>query len=245
MISRYLILYGVVAASILAAVVRGRVPQDSNYHAFADRRTLHGIPNFWNVVSNLAFLFVGVAGLRAVAGNRAAPALTGAYLVFFLALILLSFGSAYYHLAPDNARLTWDRLPMALAFMAFLAIVIGERIDSKLGRNLLPFLLVTGAASVAWWHVSEKRGLGDLRAYLLIQFLPLVLAALITLLFPSALEKTAGTWGMLVAYLIAKIAEAFDERVFARGWISGHTVKHLAAAAGVYCLVLALADAQA
>lgn len=237
MISRYLILYGVVAGSIVAAAIRGRIPQDPNYHVFADRRTFLHIPNFWNVASNLAFLFVGVAGLRAIGRKAIDPALTAAYLVFFVALILLSFGSAYYHLAPDNGRLTWDRLPMALAFMAFLAIVIGERIDPDLARILLPLFLATGAASVAWWHVSEVHGRGDLRAYLLVQFLPLVLAALITLLFPSTFAETYGIWGMLIAYVVAKIAEGFDERIFVGGPISGHTVKHLAAAAGVYCLV--------
>src|SRR5688500_515433 len=224
--------------------MRGRIPQDANYHAFADRRTLLRIPNFWNVISNLPFLIVGLAGLRAIGRNRVDPALTHAYLVFFFALVLLSLGSAYYHLAPDNGRLTWDRLPMAFAFMAFLVIVIGERIDSNLARLLLPLFLVSGASSVAWWHFSEIRGRGDLRAYLLVQFLPLVLAALITLLFPSTFSETYGIWGMLVGYVVAKTAEIFDERIFFHGLISGHTLKHLAAAAGVYCLVLAMAGAH-
>jgi hypothetical protein len=240
-ITRYLILYGVVAASIAGLSIRGRIPQDANYHLFADRRTFLRIPNFWNVASNLPFLIVGLAGLRATARSVIDPALTPAYVMFFVALVFLSFGSAYYHLAPDNGRLTWDRLPMAIAFMAFLVIVIGERINPDVARVLLPPLLLTGAASVAWWHVSETRGRGDLRAYLLVQFLPLVLAALITLLFPSSLSETYGTWGMLIAYVLAKIAEIFDEGLFFRGAISGHTVKHLAAAGGVYCLVLAMA----
>ena len=243
-ISPSLILFGVVAASIVALALRGRIPQDSSYHVFADRRTLLRIPNFWNVTSNLPFLVVGLAGLRAIARYGVDPALTASYLVFFLALVFLSFGSAYYHLAPDNGRLTWDRLPMAFAFMAFLAIVIGERIDSSLARFLLPFLLVSGAASVAWWHFSEIRGRGDLRAYLLVQFLPLVLAALITLLFPSTFAETYGIWGMLAGYVVAKFAETFDEGIFVHALISGHTLKHLAAAAGVYCLVLAMADAH-
>lgn len=37
--------------------------QDESYHAFADQRTILGIPNFWNVISNLGFLIVGVQGL--------------------------------------------------------------------------------------------------------------------------------------------------------------------------------------
>jgi len=215
------------------------VPQDRRYHDFADRRTLLGIPNFWNVISNAAFLIVGIAGLRAMHERGAAPPLDPAYLVLFLALIFVSFGSAYYHLAPDNSRLTWDRLPMTLAFMAFVAIVIGERIDPHLGRRCLPFLLLAGVASVAYWHFSERRGHGDLRLYLLVQFLPLVLIPLIMLLFSPPHSKAWTIWGTLVAYVAAKILELFDERIFRlHGVISGHTLKHLAAAVGTYFLLV-------
>jgi len=173
-------------------------------------------------------------------GECGAPRpLDPAYFVLFLALIFVSFGSAWYHLAPDNRRLTWDRLPMTLAFMAFLAIVIGERIDPHLGRRCLPFLLLTGAASVIYWHFSELRGRGDLRPYLLVQFLPLVLIPLIMLLFSPPLSKGYGIWGMFAAYVAAKILELFDERIFRlHGVISGHTLKHLAAAVGTYFLLV-------
>lgn len=237
-----MVLAGVVSASILALTLRGRIPQNPGYHRFADRRSLLGIPNFWNVTSNVAFLFAGAAGLLAVGRYGWSRPLAPAYFVFFLATILLSLGSAYYHLAPDNRRLTWDRLPMALAFMAFLVIVVGERIDPTFARLALPFLLATGAGSVAYWHFSELRGRGDLRPYLLVQFLPLALATLITLLFPATFSETCGIWGMLVAYVAAKIAEMLDERIFdVHELVSGHTLKHLTAAAGVLCQVLAIA----
>jgi hypothetical protein len=243
MIVRYAILGVITAAGFFALIVHGPIAQDPRYHDFADRRRLLGISNFWNVVSNVPFLLIGLAGLRVLYREEttlAAPA--PAYYAFFVSLICVSLGSAWYHLSPTNERLTWDRLPMALAFMAFLTIVIGERIDERVARVLLPGLLLFGSASVAHWHASERRGRGDLRLYLLVQFLPLILIAFITVLFPAPLLKNVTIWGMLAAYAAAKILEMLDRRIFAvHQWISGHTLKHLAAAAGLYMLVVAIA----
>ena len=247
---RYWLLWAIVAASVLGVALHEPTPQDARYHEFADRRTVLGVPNFWNVISNVAFLIVGIAGLRAVRDKSGTPGplqpLYPAYAVLFLGVIFVSFGSAYYHLALDNSSLTWDRLPMTLAFMAFLAVVIGERIDPHLGRRWLPFLLMLGVLSVAYWHFSELRGHGDLRPYGLVQFLPLALVLLITLLFPSPLSKPYSIWGMLAAYAAAKVLEVFDENIFhALDIVSGHTLKHLTAAAGVFLLVLSIAESSA
>ena len=46
--------------------------------------------------------------------------------MLFLGIALTGFGSSYYHWDPNDRTLFWDRLPMALSFMAILAIVIGE-----------------------------------------------------------------------------------------------------------------------
>jgi hypothetical protein len=243
MMAPYVILGGVTAAGFLALTLHGPVAQDLRYHDFADRRRLLDIPNFWNVISNAPFLGVGLAGLRVLSRDETMlPAPAPAYYVFFLALIGVSLGSAWYHLSPSNGRLTWDRLPMALAFMAFLTIVIGERIDKDVARLLLPGLLAFGTASVAHWHFSEQRGRGDLRLYLLVQFLPLILIASITVLYPAPFAKNATIWGMLAAYGAAKILELLDQRIFAlHEVISGHTLKHLVAAAGLSLLVVAMA----
>jgi hypothetical protein len=217
------------------------VPQDPRYHDFADRRSLIGVPNFWNVVSNVAFFIAGLAGLQAAIQSQGP--MSAAYFVFFAALVLVSFGSAWYHLAPDNSRLMWDRLPMTLAFMAFLAIVIGEQIDRDLARLLLPFLLLAGVSSVVYWRLSELRGRGDLRPYLLVQFLPLLVAPALMLLVPTPFSEAYGIWGVLGLYAAAKMFEIFDAEIFGvKGVVSGHTLKHLCAAAGVHLLAMAIGD---
>ncbi len=236
---RYRVLLAIAAGSVLAMVLHKPIPQDAGYHAFVDRRTGFGIRNFWNVISNVPFLLVGVAGLRAV--RKGFQPLYPAYAMFFLGLILVCFGSSYYHLAPDNSTLTWDRLPMTLAFMAFVAIAVGEHISAALGRRCLPFLLMAGVASVIYWHVSQSRGHGDLRPYLMVQFLPLVLIPIVSILFPSSSPKRYFMWGMVAAYAAAKVFEVLDAGIYrASGLLSGHTLKHVTAAAGAYLLVLAV-----
>ena len=81
------------------------------------------------------------------------------YLVFFIGVALVSAGSAYYHWAPSNNRLLWDRLPMSIAFMAFCSAIIADRIDAKAGNVwLLPVLIGLGVVSLAYWNWTESWG---------------------------------------------------------------------------------------
>ncbi|MGO9257302.1 MAG: hypothetical protein ACLQU1_13495 [Bryobacteraceae bacterium] len=116
----------VASAYVLLAVPP--VPQDESYHQFADRRTIWGIPNFWNVISNLAFVAAGLWGIGALRRREvfACPWERAAYAVFLAGVLLTAFGSAYYHLRPDSNRLVWDRLPMTLAFLSLFSTTIGS-----------------------------------------------------------------------------------------------------------------------
>ncbi len=55
---------------LLIAAIAPPIPQPLEYHQFADQRDYFGIPNFFNVVSNIAFLFVGIAGLTFLLSSR-------------------------------------------------------------------------------------------------------------------------------------------------------------------------------
>src|SRR3954471_12487359 len=130
----------------LAAFIVPAMPQPLSYHAFADCRTFWAVPNFFNVISNLPFLVGGAAGLVLIwrGGGQFVDAREQLpYLVFFLGALLTCFGSAWYHAAPDNTRLVFDRLPMTLGFSGLVAASVAERVDLKLGlRSLWPLLLV-------------------------------------------------------------------------------------------------------
>ncbi|HMF15551.1 MAG TPA: hypothetical protein VKE98_00015 [Gemmataceae bacterium] len=219
--------------------------QDKEYHQFADDRTFIGVPNAANVLSNIPFVIVGVLGLWFLMTPAAKepgrsfvdPAERWPYAFFFLFIGLTGFGSAYYHARPDNDRLLWDRLPLAIAFMAFLAIMISERISRRAGTILFWPLVFLGAGSVVYWHQSEVHGAGDLRIYLLVQFYPLLAIPLMLWLFPPKYTRTADLFGALAAYLVAKLLELLDTQVYAQGGLmSGHTLKHLFAAVTPYLI---------
>ncbi|MFH2002656.1 MAG: ceramidase domain-containing protein, partial [Planctomycetota bacterium] len=135
------------------------IPQDQKYHQFADQRTLLGIPNFWNVISNLPFVIAGLIGLVPLlkkASLTLARGLYWAYVLFFAGTLLVGFGSGFYHLDPSDTSLVWDRLPMTVAFMSFFAVIIGERISVPAARRLLSPMLAVGIFSVGYWYWTEQ-----------------------------------------------------------------------------------------
>jgi hypothetical protein len=224
------------------------VAQDPSYHSFADQRQFWGIPNFLNVVSNLPFLLVGLLGLQLILvhGQNRQIFLEGVerwpFLVLFTGVGLTAFGSGYYHWAPDNDRLVWDRLPMAISFMAFFAGMVAERIRVEAGIYLLAPLVLLGIGSVINWQQTD-----DLRLYGVVQFYPLVIIPVMLLLCPPRYTGTGYIWGALGWYVIAKILElhAVDHGIFALGRIvSGHTLKHIAASLGAFWIYLYIGKRQ-
>jgi hypothetical protein len=233
---RYAFLGAIGAAGIAHVVMRGRTAQDQQYHQFADRRNACGIPNFLDVISNAAFAVAGLEGWRNFRKHApgAIPRLSSAYKTFFTSGVLVALGSGFYHLRPANGRLAVDRLSMTVAYAALDSILIGEHIDEEYGRRALPLLLVAGAVSVGYWHVSERSGRGDLRPYILFQFLPAALTPVILLLFPSKFSSVRHLWMIVALYAAALAFEALDKPIYrATGIVSGHTLKHLAAAAAM------------
>ncbi len=239
-VSKSRLLVGVTLTAIVGAFLLDPVPQPLSYHEFADRRTFAGIPNLLDVLSNLPFLLIGLTGLFQLAARKlqADEKLRPSIAFFFLGVMLTAFGSAFYHLLPDNASLVWDRLPMTLAFMGLVALVIGEYIDVNAGRLLLWPLLAAGICAVFWWQYTEQIGRGDLRFYGLVQFLPMLLLPLVLLLYPPRWSRGTDYWLVGGWYLAAKLFEFFDRPVFnISGGVSGHTLKHLAAAMAAWQLL--------
>ncbi|AGA33073.1 alkaline phytoceramidase [Thioalkalivibrio nitratireducens DSM 14787] len=235
-----------VAALVGGAAYLPAIPQPQEYHQFAATATVFGIPHFADVISNLPFLVVGLTGLTWTWSQRPRPdgpfihaSERWPYLVVFGAIALVSIGSAYYHWAPTHERLFWDRLPMSVAFMAIFAAILGERIDHRVGLAALPALILAGTAATTWWLLSERMGAGDLRPYVMVQVVPIVVGILLILLYRSRYDRgtdfiAAATW-----YLLALAAETLDHPIhdLTGGWLSGHTLKHLLAATAIYWLL--------
>lgn len=228
-----------VAAIIVLSLLRP-IPQDPAYHQFADRRSLGPIPDFANVISNSLFLPVGIWGLFLLRKSKVPAGIFLIYLTLFSGIFFTGLGSAWYHLHPDNRRLVCDRLPMTLVFMALLSAIIGERIGLRLGLGLLGPLIVLGAGSVLWWYCTESKGYGDLRLYVFVQYYPILLIPLILWLFPAKTNdsRTRSFLLAVVWYTVAKLFDVYDRQIYSLlGWISGHTIKHIAAAIATWFLV--------
>ena len=243
---RLLLIGGLGVAAIVVLFCLPPLPQPLSYHHFADDRTLLAVPNFFNVVSNVPFLLVGVWGLWCVLHRQTEtgspfvdPVERRPFVLFFLGVGLTGLGSAYYHLEPNNDRLVWDRLPMVVAFMSLFVAVLGERIDVRFGIGLLLPLVALGIGSVWYWHASEQHGRGDLRPYYFVQFYPMLALPLLLLLLPPRYTRTSDLFIALGWYVLAKVCEhPGDHRVYELGHVvSGHTLKHLAAATAAYWIL--------
>ncbi len=242
--NRLKILLAIIVVAITIVFSLDPIAQEPAYHNFADQRRILNIANFYNVLSSLPFVIVGIMGMRLVVLDQVTGGLAelwAVYLTFFVGVFLTGFGSAYYHLQPDNQTLLWDRLPMTVAFMALLCAIIGEYISTQLARKLFVPLLILGMASVVYWQVTELNGHGDLRAYVLVQFLPVLLILLILCMFASRLNGNKYIWGLIGAYAASKLLELLDNPLYsAFGLLSGHSLKHLVAAFGTLIFYWAL-----
>ena len=206
------------------------IAQNRNYHQFADQRTILSIEHFWNVASNIPFFVFGLLGMFFMMNKSHNTTLPINSFVFYLGICLTSVGSMYYHHHPCNETLVWDRLPMAISFIAFFSIIIGDCMCATTGKKILFPLVLLGIISIIYWQMTKEKGHEDLRFYVLIQFLPIILIPVILLLYNNQNQNIKTYWYILAIYVVAKICEASDEFIFASfKIISGHSLKHLIA----------------
>lgn len=239
----------VVAIAAAGLVAHGPIAQPEAYHAFADRRAWRGVPNAADVLSNLGFAFAGAWAAWVVFRARARDALGAAwpgFALFAVSLVLTAAGSAYYHWAPDNATLVWDRLPIALACAGLLAGWRALTVAPAQPAAVTAALAAMAAASVAWWWFTESQGAGDLRPYLVVQAAPLVLVPIWQALARAPRPERMAYAAAIVLYVAAKLAELADGPLLeATGMASGHTLKHLLAALAAAVLIAAASRRRA
>lgn len=232
-----------VSITILIAVVFvllvDPIAQDDAYHNFFDRRTLLGIANFYNVITNLPYAFVGLWGIYLLAKNQLQiiNEIKLLYYIFFVGVFFVCFGSGYYHYTPNSETLFWDRLPMTLGFMSLFSIIIAEFISLRTAKIIIIPLLLFGVFSVYYWLITEQAGAGDLRYYAIVQFLPMLLIPFILYYYRSIYNSIKGYWYLLLCYVLAKVFEHFDIGIGELFILSGHPIKHVISAVGVYFLI--------
>jgi hypothetical protein len=207
-------------------------------HPFVDARTLWGVPNALDVLSNLAFIPLGLWGLWSLRQAPEVPAATRqSATVFFAGLLLTCLSSSFYHWAPSAWGLAVDRAGMAVAFAGVLGLAAAERVSlraapwvwgSVLAAGLLAIMVNFAADVVAPWAVVQFGGMA-------------------VVLWAAAQPRQDGAlgirWGVLIAiYALAKLLEQGDEAVFIASHeiISGHSLKHIAASLAALPVISAL-----
>jgi hypothetical protein len=232
----------VTVAGAIGFAAHGRIAQFADYHAFADQRIILGIPHGPDVLSNVGFAVVGAWGFWRLRHGQTSiderHGYTTAHLLFLLALVLTAGGSAFYHLAPDNSRLVWDRLPIALGCAALLASVRGELRPHSRSAIYLLLLIAAAIVSVMWWTWTDGQGRDDLRPYLFLQVLPLILIPLWQAIYRAPRRERVAFGVAAILYIAAKLAELNDHAIYGMlGWISGHSLKHLLATGAAAVIV--------
>ena len=214
------------AGALIATAFVPPIAQPQAYHRFADQRTIFGVARGFDVLSNAAFLLAGLLGLWFVlrAGSTLDSGTRWALATIFFGLVLTTFGSAYYHLAPDDQRLVFDRLPITIVLAGCIGAVVADRFGGATAWSIAALI------TIGLWTVHHWSSTGDLRWYGLFQGLTFIVAMLLLLLFPSRNSATPAIAVALLGNIAAKVFEILDQPIYALGGIvSGHTLKHLSA----------------
>ncbi|RGE41107.1 hypothetical protein DZC30_19230 [Comamonas testosteroni] len=233
-------LFGGMALLLTLALVLPGMAQPPHYHAFADQRGWAGLPHAADVLSNLGFVLGGIAGLLALWRAdvcRVCGTARALCALFFIGLLCTSVGSSFYHWAPHNASLVWDRLGMSVAFAGLLGLAVQTRIDDISARVATVVMLLAAPLSVLVWAQTT-----NVLPWVLVQGGGMLIILWLTFVAPrrNALPVELG-WVMGM-YAVAKLLEMSDSDVFdvTGHTISGHSFKHWVAAAAALPVIRAL-----
>lgn len=208
--------------------------QTESYHHFADERSLGLIPNAADVLSNLVILAAGLLCLGWVKRHAARqPAQFPGMVVAGFGLILTAFGSAYYHWAPSDATLVWDRMPMTIVFGGILAMLWTSTTGQRVGWVPLLFLVAVSLGTIEYWLAFNS-----LWPYAILQFGGL--AFIVGLTLTRKVDSVFG-WSMVIAcYGVAKVFESLDWQVWelTHHLFAGHALKHISSGFAGAALIL-------
>ncbi|XP_073116655.1 uncharacterized protein [Elaeis guineensis] len=232
---------GALLLFVFVMVATPRIPHSPALHLFADMRNFLGVPNTLNVLTSFPFLLIGVPGLvLCLSGSCFGISLKGevwGWALYYAGAAAAAFGSAYYHLKPDDERVIWDRLPMMISASSVLSNLLIERYDERMGITCLFSLLMLVLVSIAC-----ERTFDDLRLCMMFYFVPCVAIPAMVFLFPPKYTHSKYWFWATGFYLLARFVAIADKRVYSvtRYAISGHSLEHLCLAMVPMMLTLML-----
>ncbi|KAI5354218.1 hypothetical protein L3X38_007113 [Prunus dulcis] len=217
---------------VFLMLVTPKISHSPKHHLYADMRNFLGVPNTLNVITNFPFLFVGVLGfvLCCQGGlfNISLPGEVWGWALFYAGIAGLAFGSAYYHLKPDDSRVTWDTLPMMIAYSSLFSSFIVERVGERIGLSSLFALLF-----IAFLSTAYDRTYNDIRLYMMFQLIPCIAIPGMCFVFPPKYTHSRYWLWAGGVYLLSKFEAVADMKIYHANHyiISGHSLEHL-------CLVM-------
>jgi hypothetical protein len=242
------ILAALTLATVVGLLAWGAVPLDTSQHQYADQRRWFGLPNALNVLANLPLLLAGVWGWHASRSSSWPAALREPWQAFHLCVAGGSLVAAAYHAVPNDIGFLLAQLAMSAAFVMLTVGMLAERVSARFGSRTglaaAAALLVVTATAVGFGVGAT--GSTDLRPFLLLQLLPVLLIPAGALSLPGRYTRSADWMIMLAVYALAKAFELADAAIFmSTGWISGHALMHLSLACVAARLAYCAANAPA
>ena len=214
----------IVVVALTISIVRG-----PDFHHYADTRVWLGLPNAGDVLSNVAFLIVAARGSRLVYVPFGSAVCAG--------IATIGLGSALYHVAPSDVLLAFDWVPIALTLGVLSAAVIHDR--GGPGRVAFVLAPVCAIGSVAWWLATGGTHGGNMAPYVAVQAAGIALPPLVAVIAPGTVNARWLFAGLL-GFAIARGLASYDRALLDAIGISGHSLKHIAAAQAAACALRAL-----
>jgi len=231
-----IIFYTAILFSVMFILALSPLTQSQDYHQFAEQRFIGHIPHFGDVLSNLSFIIVGVLLLVESRQWNYVELYKGQKTLFkalAYSSIALGFGSGYYHWAPTDYTLAWDRATMVLGFAIIFydSCVRYDIFGKKKVCQGTTISTITFLGTVIFWMISNR-----LEPYVFVQFFTMFV--LVILAIKNYKEvPSKHLFNMFIWYALAKLFENQDKLIFMMSGdlMSGHTLKHIAYAMALYC----------
>lgn len=226
---RVAIITGLAALAIIVVALTTEIERGPGFHEYADTRTWLGIPHAGDVLSNLAFLIVAVYGARHAYVPMGRLVCAG--------VAAIGLGSAIYHVAPSDLTLAFDWAPIALTLGMLSAAVIEDR--GGPGRVAFALAPVLAIGAVAWWLATGGTHGGNMAPYVAVQAACIALPPLVAVLAPGSV-RTGWLFAGVAGFALARVLASYDRALLDAIGISGHSLKHIAAAQAAACALRGL-----
>ena len=200
----------------LTRLVSHKIPFPQGYHNFVDKRTIGGIPNFMNIVSNLA---IALPAFYLMKKQKKISFLS-------INILLLAITSALYHVNPNNNTIFLDMIFV----MSINTVVLSYFVNKQVGN----FIFILGILSVFYWKKYD-----DLRFY---EFLKIAIPVYAIFMLYKNPKVNHYIFPVIILTILTRVSEYNDKAIYklTGGTISGHTLKHIFAALDIYLIIIIL-----